>query len=182
MKKSFILLAIVAFTCNSFAQEAPTLTATVMRTKHNTAITNDMVTQGSFYFRKPDKMSITFDEGKDMLLMEGNTFTIINDEKSSTAKGKQASQLELLQRVLVDILSGGDGCIDTSQHKEMEIAREDTTIRIIPVAANAKAMRRMMFTSFTLTVDPKSSELKSICMHEKGGNYTLYDFTDYVIL
>ena len=45
-------------------------------------------------------------------------------------------------------------------------------------ADSKKAARRMMFSSFVLTIDTKTSELKSLRMNERGG-YTEYRFSGY---
>jgi len=180
MRKLFTLLVIILFHSTFlFAQETQTLTATVTRTKHNTAVTEDLVTKGKFYFSNPDKICMTFDEEKEKLLMDGNNFILINDGKSSVAKGKEANHLELLQSVLQSILTGGDGIIDIHKAENMEITRQDNIIRIAPSTDNAKVKRRMMFTSFTLTLDPGTFQLKSLCMYEKGENYTRYDLSGY---
>lgn len=178
MRKLFILFVTVVFSSILlFAQE--TITAVVTRTKHNPAVIDDLVTRGTFHFKQPGRMCMIFNDEKEKLLMDGTSFILINDGKSSVAKGKEANHLELLQRVLQNILAGGDGMID-NQGPDMEITRQDNIIQIIPVNTSAKATRRMMFTSFTLTVDPVNSGLISMCMNEKGGNYTQYDFSGYI--
>jgi len=180
MRKLFTLLIIILFpSAFLFAQEIRTLTATVTRTKHNAAVTEDLVTKGKFYFSNPGKICMIFDEEKEKLLMDGNNFILINDGKSSVAKGKEASHLALLQSVLQSILTGGDGIVDTLRAENMEITKQDNIVRIAPATDNAKAKRRMMFTSFTLTIDPMTSRLKSLYMHEKGENYTRYDLSGY---
>ncbi len=185
MHKIFTLIIITVFSSTFlFAQETSdthTLTAKVVRTKHNTAVTEDVVTEGNFYFKEPDKMCICFSEKKDMLIMDGNAFTMISNGEKSVAKGKGAVHLGLLQRVMISILRGENGDIDTGELEDMEITRQEDTIHITPVYDSQKAKRRMIFTSFTLTIDQKISRLKSMCMHEKEGNYTRYDFSDYMI-
>lgn len=162
-----------------FAQEAQTLAATVTRTKHNVAVAADQVTEGSFYFEQPDKMCLIFNEDTEKLLMRGSDFIIVNNEKSSVAKGKEAAHLAFLQKILVSILSGKQNDIDTHETADMKIAREDNVIHITPVVTGAKAKRRLMFTAFTLTIDPKTSELTGMCMYERGENYTRYDFAHF---
>lgn len=181
MQKLVTLLVITVFSCTSLlAQEIRTLTATVVRTKHNTAVTEDFVIKGSFYFKAPDKMCMTFNEGKEMLLMDGKNFILVNDGKNSIAKGKGANHLALLQQVLASILSGREEEIETLETADMLVSRQEHTIYIQPVDTSAKAMRRMMFTSFVLTIDPASSQLTGMRMNERGGNYTQYDLSDYL--
>lgn len=47
--------------------------ANVVRTVHNVMIEKDAKSNGKFYFKKPNKMVLSFDEGKDKLIMDGET-------------------------------------------------------------------------------------------------------------
>ncbi len=195
MKKLITLLFIVAFGCTAIcAQDAEvqkavqryknmnTLTAAVKQTKHKAAVTKDAVTQGTFYFKKPDKMCMTFNGGKEVLLMNGNNFTMVSDGKKNTVQGKGNNSLESLVAVFKNMAAGDDSTIDLSELADVEFTKTSDlcTMTITPIAADAKAKRKMMFTSFVLTISLKSSELKSLRMNEKAGNYTQYDFSDYL--
>ncbi len=63
-----------------------TFTATVIRTKHHAAVAEDAVTKGKFHFMQPNEAYMTFNEGKDMLIMDNGVFTMINDGQESIAK------------------------------------------------------------------------------------------------
>ena len=160
-----------------------TLTGVVTRTKHNVAIVSDVVTQGNLYFKAPDKLCMVFSKDKDMLLMENNTFTMMNDGQKSIAKGKTQSQFESLLAVFKNIISGEDNSSDINRTAEVEITKQGNTriLTITPVVSGStKIKRKLMFTSFVLSIDLQSSEFKSLRMNEPGGNYTQYDFSDYV--
>ncbi|MCD8182814.1 MAG: outer membrane lipoprotein carrier protein LolA [Bacteroides sp.] len=194
MKKLFTLFMTFAFSClHLFAQDAEiqkaaeryknmnTLAATVVRTKHNDVLTQDIVSRGYFYYKKPDKMCMIFDDGKDMLLMVDNTFTMVADGKKSVAKGKGNNQFESLQAVFKNMTADEDSAVDLSDLADVEVAKQGNTcvLTVTPIISDAKARRKMMFTSFVLTVDLKRVELKSLRMNEKGNNYTRYDFSNY---
>ena len=51
-------------------------------------------------------------------------------------------------------------------------------LTITPQPDSKKAARRMMFTSFVLTIDTKTSEIRSLRMNERSG-YTEYTFSGY---
>lgn len=195
MKNLLILFAIFLFACTAtFAQDAEvqkaverykhmnTLTATVVQTKHNAAVTKDVVSKGTFYFKKPSKMCMTFNGGKDMLIMDGNNFTMVKDGKKSTAQGKGNNQMESLLAVFKGMTAGEDSDVNISDLADVDISKKNNicTLTIEPIAADAKAKRKMMFTAFILTIDTKASELKSLRMNEKGENYTQYDFSNFV--
>ncbi len=195
MKKLFILFITALFSCVPlFAQDAEmqkavdryknmnTLTATVIQTKHNAAVTQDVASRGYFYFKNPARMCMTFNEGSETLLMDDNTFTMVTDGKKSVAKGKGNNQFESLLAVFKNITAGEDAAVDLSDMADVEMTKHDNicTLTVIPIVSDEKAKRKMMFTSFVLTIDLKSSELKSLRMNEKGKNYTQYDFSNYV--
>ncbi|MCC8132601.1 MAG: outer membrane lipoprotein carrier protein LolA [Tannerellaceae bacterium] len=182
MQKLITLLFTLILTSTFLtAQEIRTLTATVTRTRHHAAVTENQVATGKFYYKQPGKMCMTFNNRKEKLLMDDNTFIMVNDEKNSVAKGKEATHLALLQQVLQNILTGNTSNIDTIKTTDMEITRQDEhTIHITPATTGTKATRRMLFTSFTLTINPNTTRLESMRMNEKGGNYTQYDFSGYI--
>ena len=52
-------------------------------------------------------------------------------------------------------------------------------LTITPTAESKKQQRRIMFTSLVLTIDSRTSALKSLRMNEQRGNYTVYQFTNF---
>lgn len=204
MKRLFTLFISATFACITlFAQEADirrvaeqyknmhTMTATATRTRHNAAVADDVVTKGEFYFKNPDKMCMRFNDGKDMLLMDGNIFTMVNDGKKSIAKGETARQFESLQTVFMYLFSGkenNNGIKKPADNETRDLADVEITkqnhicvVTVTPIVPDSKAKRRLMFTSFVLTIDTQSSEFKSLRMNEKGKNYTQYDLSGYVL-
>lgn len=158
-----------------------TLTASVTQTRHNTMVTKDIVSKGNFYFKKPDKMCMSFNNGKDMMLMNGDTFTIVKDGVRNTAKGGGNEQLQALTTILKNFSAGQESDIDLSEIADIDMEKKGNLMimTVTPIVADAKAKRRMMFTSFVVTIDQKAGELKSLRMNEKGKNYTQYDFSDF---
>lgn len=155
-----------------------TLTADVTRTKHNVAIVEDVKDSGKFYFKRPDKMAIVFNEN-DRLLMEGSTYTMVVDGKASVAKSKMADLFGLLQQVLQRVMSGEE-VAGISGTADFKVEREGNEIRILP-AKEGKVSRRILFTGFTLTLDAKTSRLMSLRMSERGENYTRYDLSNHAV-
>lgn len=196
MKRLFTLFISATFACVTlFAQESDirkvavhyknmkTMTATATRTKHNAAVADDAVVKGEFYFKNPDKMCMIFNDGKDMLLMDGSVFTMVNNGKKSIAKGETARQFESLQVVFKHLMSGKESDNTINELADVEITKQNhmCVVTVTPVVSDAKAKRRLMFTSFVLTIDTQSSEFKSLRMNEKGQNYTQYDLSGYVL-
>ena len=95
---------------------------------------------------------------------------LMNSEKNT--------QFRSFQTVFESILSGG--AKDISKLGDLTTSKQGNTLQltITPQADSKKAARRMMFSSFVLTIDTKTSELKSLRMNERGG-YTEYTFSGY---
>lgn len=198
MKKIFAILAIFVLTlCTSFsssvfAQEdvmkqamegyknLTTLSAKVTKTVHNEMVTKDVVTKGDFYFKKPAKMVISTNQGKDKLLTDGESFTIVNNGKANTANAKGNSALTPLVNAIKGMTSGNTDT-DLSDVADVDMEKQGNLMimTIVPITKSAADKRKLMFQSFVITVDSKAGELKSIRLNEKGKNYQQYDFSDF---
>ncbi|MBO6012727.1 MAG: outer membrane lipoprotein carrier protein LolA [Bacteroidales bacterium] len=160
-----------------------TLEADVVMTKHNTMVTKDVTSKGKFYFKKPSKMTMSFNEGADLLLMDGQTFTMVKDGKKQTMSGNGNSQLEALKTLLQNFSAGQESEVDLSDIADVDMERNGdlVVITVTPIVTDAKQKRKMMFTSFVVTVNTKKSELKTVRMNEKGENYTEYEFSNFKV-
>lgn len=194
MKKIFSLLLLVLTFCVGLHAQSEdgdmmarlqerfknmqTLTAPVTQTRHNALLTNDVVSKGTFYFKKPASMCLSFNDGADMLLMKGDQFIMVRDGKSSTMSGKGNSQMEALKILLKNFSAGQESDVSVDDFADVEVEREGDLMimTIIPRIEDAKARRKMLYSSFVVTVDTKAGALKSIRLNEKGTNYTHYDF------
>lgn len=195
MKQIFSLLLVVLVSSVSlFAQDAEmmqrameryknmnSLTADVTQTKHNSMVAKDLVSKGNFYFKKPNKMCMTFNNGADMMLMNGDTFSIVKDGVKNTANGGGNEQLQALKTILKNFSAGQDSDIDLSDIADVDMTKKGNlmVMTVTPIITDPKAKRKMMFTSFVVTIDQKAGELKSLRMNEKGQNYTQYDFSNF---
>lgn len=155
-----------------------TLNATVQRTRHNVAITDDEVTTGTFSLRKPGQMALTFLDGQDKLLMDGTVYTMVTGGKAQVARGKTQELFAVLQDVLRALMGDGDAVsLEGRATLEWNRSKDWLTLAVIPAWEGSK--RRMMFRSFIFTIDARDLRLRSLRMNERGDNYTQYDFTDY---
>ena len=162
-------------------KDMTSLTADVTQTKHNSMVTNDIVSKGNFYFKKPNKMCMSFNNGKDMMLMDGENFTMVKDGVRNTANGGGNDQLQALKTIIKNFSAGQESDIDLSEIADIDMEKKGNlmVMTITPIVTDAKAKRRQMFSSFVVTIDQKAGELKSLRMNEKGKNYTQYDFSNF---
>ena len=157
-----------------------TLSAKVTKTVHNEMVTKDVVTKGDFYFKKPAKMVISTNQGKDKLLTDGESFTIVNNGKANTANAKGNSSLTPLVNAIKG-MTNGDTDTDLSDVADVDMEKQGNlmVMTIVPITKTAAEKRKLMFQSFVIIVDTKVGELKSIRLNEKGKNYQQYDFSDF---
>ena len=110
--------------------------------------------------------------------MKGSMFTMVVNGKKHTTSSEKNIQFVTFQAVFESILSGGAKDISSLNDLTMKKQGNSIILTITPQAANKKAAKRIMFSSFVLTIDTKTSELKSLRMNERAG-YTEYTFSGY---
>ncbi|MBP5339635.1 MAG: outer membrane lipoprotein carrier protein LolA [Prevotella sp.] len=159
MKKLFLLL-FCTLALSASAQN-------VVRTQHRAAITQDAVTTGAMTIRKPDYISISTDGGKELLIMDGTKFTMTMGGKQHVTDSRKNEQFATFHAVLKAVINNqpipsGDDLTVTTKNGQ-------TTVTITPTAK-----KRQLFTSFVLTIDAKTSAIRSLRMNGRKGDYTDY--------
>lgn len=156
------------------------MTAKVTKKVHNEMVTKDVVTNGTFYFKKPAKMCISTNNGKDKLLTDGESFTIVQDGKASTASAKGNSALSPLVTAIKSITSGKSDT-DLSDVADVDMERDGDLMimTIAPIVKKAADRKKMLYQSFVITIDQKAGLLKSVRLNGKGKNYEQYNFSDF---
>lgn len=172
-----IFILLLSATSLSAQTDINTLSAHVTRTTHNVLLAEDAITTGSFHFRYPGQISMIFNEKNDRLLMDGKTYVIVNEGKKNIAKGKVQELFGVLQEVLQSVIRHMP--LPAQTIPDIQVKKAGSIIEIVPLM-DAKTKRRMPFTSFTLTLAPRSGELTSLRMNEKGENYVQYDLSGQI--
>jgi len=159
-------------------KDAANVTASVTKTTHKKAVAKDVISKGTLTMKRPATVSIVIDGGKDQLLMEGSNFTMVVKGKKHKTSSLKNVQFTSFQTVFESILSGGQK--DISKLGDLTVSKQggNLVLTITPQAADKKSARRMLFSSFVLTIDTKTSELKSLRMNERAG-YTDYTFSGF---
>lgn len=148
-------------------------TAKATMVKHNKALTKDKAYTGSLTMKSPDKVAITCDGGKEQLVMDGSTFTMVTGGHKRVASAKTAAQFAAFKAVLLSVLNGGRTDITKVQGVKVETEGGDVVVTMTPAKA-----KRMMFTSFVLTVNRKTGAIEALSLNGRRG-YTKYTFTGF---
>lgn len=158
--------------------------ATVKLTRHNVALTNDIVTKGQYYWKRPNSQSMVFADTKEMLLAVGNSYTMVKGGKQRTikAKGMGNNPFEILSDIYTHLQSAdSNGSLTTQANVSVTKQGASYLLTVTPKTTDAKARRRLMFTSLVITVDAKTGNMSRLLIHERGGNYSQYDFSGYAL-
>ena len=142
----------------------------VTRTRHQAALTTDVVTTGTLSIRKPDYICISTDGGRDQLLMDGTKFTMTMGGKLHETDSQQNPQFDTFQKVLHAVINAQP--IPECEDLTVETKNGQRTITITP----STKKKRQMFTSFVLVIDEKTSAFRQLRMNERADNYINYDF------
>ena len=143
---------------------------TVTRTHHRAAIAKDAVTTGTMTIRKPDYISITTDQGREQLIMDGTKFTITLGGKEHTTDSRKNAQFATFHAVLTAVINGQP--IPQSDETTVTTKGGRTSITVTP----AGKKKRQMFTSFALTINAKTKAFCTLRMNGRGEDYIAYDF------
>ena len=154
------------------------VTAVATKTTHKNAVAKDVTAKGTLTMKRPSEVTISTNEGKDQLLMRGSQFTMVVKGKKHTTSSQTNRQFASFQTVFESILAGGEKDITNLADLTAKKQGNLLVLTIAPKADSKKAARRMLFSSFVMTIDTRTSELRSLRMNERAG-YTEYAFTKF---
>lgn len=190
-KKLYTLFLLCALSVTAMAQNADfqkavtrfknstRVTAVATRINHKSAVANDDKVTGTLTIVSPGKMNISVADGKEQLDMNGNDFTMVMRGTQHKTNSKKNNQFVAFQAVLTAIING-DGS-NVEQVPGVSMTQEDgiLTIHMDPTIGQAQK-KRMMFSSFVVTMDVKKGEILTLRMNGRGKNYTEYSFSGFV--
>ncbi len=160
-----------------------TYTANIKLTRHNAAVTKDVVTTGKYYWKRPGQQSMVFASTKEMLLAVGNAYTMVKGGKSRTIKAKAQGNnpFEILSDIITRLQTTDNSAVLTTQ-ANVTVSKSGASylLTVTPKVTDSKAKRRLMFTSFTVLID-KTGCITRLLINERGNNYSQYDFSDYAL-
>ena len=191
MKKILTLIFLSVLTLSSLAQNVDFqkavakfrgttgVTAVATRVDHKAAVAEDDKATGTMVIQSPDKMNISVAGGKEQLDMNGDDFTMIMRGREYKANSKKNNQFVAFQAVLTAIIKGDGTGLAEVPGVELTQDGNIITIHMDPTVGQAKK-KRMMFSSFVITLDVKKGEILTLRMNGRGKNYTEYSFSGFV--
>lgn len=155
------------------------VTAVATRVNHKAAVAKDDKVTGTMTIVPPNRMNISVADGKEQLDMNGNDFTMVMRGTQHKTNSKKDNQFVAFQAVLTAIINGDGSNIDQVPGVTMTEAGGILSITMDPTIGQAQK-KRMMFSSFVITLDVKKGEILTLRMNGRGKNYTEYSFSGFV--
>ncbi|MDR3094909.1 MAG: outer membrane lipoprotein carrier protein LolA [Bacteroidales bacterium] len=140
------------------------------QTKHISVLGEDVLSEGHFYYKKPDKLSMQYDQPVgDLMLLNGERFVMVNAGKRMVTSAKANSKMRSMKNVLSNCLAG-----DVLQLNADVITCEDTKKYNVVIAKFAKSPKNI-YTKVVLSFDKSDGSISILRTEEKDGSYTVYE-------
>lgn len=191
MKKVYAFFLFLAFSLTCVSQNiefqkatskfksASRVTAVAVRVDHKAAIAKDDKVSGTMTIVSPNKINISVTDGKEQLDMNGDNFTMVMRGREHKTSSKKDNQFVAFQAVLNAIIQGDESRLANVPGITLTQTDDIITINMDPTVGQAKK-KRMMFSSFIITLDTKKGEMRSLRMNGRGKNYIEYTFSGFV--
>ena len=163
----------------AYFKGAALVTAKVTRIDHKAVVANDEKLKGTMTIQSPDKMNISVADGREQLDMNGCDFTMLTRGREHKNSSKRDNQFVAFQTVLKAIINADATMLANVPGISLCTNGDILTITMDPTVGQ-EHKKRMMFTSFVVTLDVRNCELRSLRMNGRGKNYTEYTFSDFV--
>jgi outer membrane lipoprotein-sorting protein len=143
------------------------------QTKQVTVLGENAISEGDFYYAKPDKLAMRYDDpAGDLLLLNGDQFVMVNAGKRKEVSARANSRMRSMKNILSSCLSG-----NVMQIAAEKITCEETPKYHVITADIAEKGNRTVFTQVILSFDKSDHTLSVLRTEEKDGSYTVYELT-----
>lgn len=154
------------------------VTAVATRLDYKAAVANGEKFTGTMTIVAPDKMNISVADGKEQLNMSGDDFTMVMRGREHKTSSKKNNQFVAFQAVLKAIINADSSMLDKIPGVTLTQKGHIITIKMDPSIGEAKK-KRMLFSSFLITLDTTKGEFRTLRMNGRGKNYTEYSFSNF---
>lgn len=143
--------------------------------KHNTMLAQDAENSGVFYFERPGKLALLYDNPTGNRIVMGQTdFLIVAGGSRSVVKIASNPLFLQMQQVFTACFSGDITALSGDGVFRCQKSRERYTVEIIPESKRA----RRYLSKIVLVFSIKDMLLDELRMDEASGNFTRYIFTN----
>lgn len=162
----------------SFAKELSAKSSTIetivcdfTETRHMDILADDLVRNGKFSYKRPERMLLAFDSG-DKILMTPDHFVLQANGRNLTSKMSANPMLRQMQTVFGACMTGNVEQLLGGGKIAITLAGKEYTLRFVPSARSAQKY----VSAIVLVFDCGDMTLTQLRMEQPSGDYTLYRF------
>ncbi|MDR2287032.1 MAG: outer membrane lipoprotein carrier protein LolA [Prevotellaceae bacterium] len=144
-----------------------------VQVKHLSFMNEDISSHGKFFYSKPDRLSMKYEEpAGDLMLINKDQLVTIAAGKYSKASTKTSSRARTMRNILSSCLQGDISMIDG-----VTLSSEETDNGYV-ITAKLKKKAKSAINKIVLQYDKLNLTLSTLKMEESDGSYTLYTLVD----
>ncbi|MDH6313463.1 outer membrane lipoprotein carrier protein [Parabacteroides sp. PFB2-10] len=184
MKRILISLTLLFATATAFAQSGTaildkikeanksltSITSDFKQTMHLTFMDEDVLSNGKFYYRKPDRMLLKYSQPEgEMMLIKGDEITMVMMDQHTKVSAKSDPAIELIHTIFSSCLEGDARKIKDATVDAVE--KGDYYEVIITIQGD----RAQNMKGVKVHYDKKEMALSLLRTEDPDGGYTVYE-------
>ena len=162
---------------NQFSKESAkvlSITSKFTQEKTLTALTETIVSEGLFWFKRSNNVRIEYQKPFTyLLIMAGDKMLVRDDQKENRINVNSNKLFQQVNRIIVDCVQG---TILSSTDFSVKVFESEAEY-LLEMTPTSKALKEF-FKTIVLKVEKKDYSVKSIDMNEPAGDRTTITFTD----
>ncbi|MDL2208740.1 outer membrane lipoprotein carrier protein LolA [Parabacteroides sp. OttesenSCG-928-O15] len=186
MKRILISLTLLFATAAAFAQSGTaildkikeanksltSITSDFKQTMHLTFMDEDVLSNGKFYYRKPDRMLLKYSQPEgEMMLIKGDEISMVMMDQHTKVSAKSDPAIELIHTIFSSCLEG-----DARKIKDATVdAVEKGDFYEVTITIQGDRARNMK--AVQVRYDKKEMALSLLRTEDPDGGYTVYELT-----
>ncbi|MDR0559025.1 MAG: outer membrane lipoprotein carrier protein LolA [Prevotellaceae bacterium] len=155
-------------------EKCVSITSDFKQSKHIAHMSNDVVSQGSFFYEKPDKLAMHYTSpAGDIMLMNGEHCLMSNSGKVTSASLKSNAKIRRIKAILSASLSGN---VREMSAKKITCV-ENAKYIVVTVEINENS-KKGVINKVTVSYDIADYSPSNLKTEEPDGSYTVYELID----
>ena len=144
------------------------------QTKHISILGENIISEGLFFYEKPDKLSMQYTNPEgDLMSIDGDKFVMITSGKRNETSAKSNAKMRGMKTILSSCLQG-----DVLQMEAAAITCEEDAKYYIVTADINKKTNKSNISKVTTYYNKSNLTVSILRTEEQDGSYTVYELVD----
>lgn len=157
-----------------YNEKYTTMSCAFTHTNYLKMMTKPIVSTGTLYFEKTDKLSMIYENPKgEFLVMNGDRFAMVLAGRSVSMNANNNKRVASMKSMILSFI---DGHLDKAELQEkIDLAlNTNEKANVVSVILDPKENKGKV-VSVDISFDKNTAEILSIQVNEKNGNYSIYE-------